>query len=191
MKLKINEFDDCMIIGDIGEKFTEKNFLTIFQSILTNYLYANRYKYDLYELFQKAGKDGKTGISLFEWEVKTRSRFYPDILLELFHSYGKPGWFYYTKADIVVYLYLNESKLIEKGFLLIMHKLKDYFTSEKLDAYHQIKAWSKNKENEWYTINVAIPFKDFPKKSLISLPNLNTLKGSKFNQKNLMNFGGN
>lgn len=188
MKLKINEFNESLNIGNIGEEFTVKNFLTIFKPLLVNYLYSNRYKYELNELIQKAGKDGKTGISLFEWDVKTRTKFYPDILLETYHSYGKLGWFFTSEADIIAYLYLKQDGTIDKGFLLIMKKLKDFFTSERLDKYPKIKAWSRNVNNQWFTLNVAVPFKDFPEKSLIYLPNLAYLKGTKGNQKKINQF---
>jgi len=187
MKLKVNNWDECLQIGEIGETITTNNFLTVFKPILVKYLYSNRYKFELNELIQRAGIDGENALSLFKWEVKTRTQFYPDILLELSHSYGKPGWFYYTEAEIIVYLYLDKNKAIDRGFLLIMEKLRNYFTKEKLEKYSEIKAYSDNSGSMWNTTNVPIPFKDFPKNSLISIPKLRNVKGDG-NQKPLIDF---
>jgi len=186
MRLKVNNWDECLRIGNIGERVTKNNFLTIFRPILVKYLYSNRYKFELNELIQKAGIDGETVLSLFKWEVKTRTKFYPDILLETYHSYGKQGWFFISKADIIAYLFLGKEEVYEKGFLLIMEKLRHYFTKEILEEYPEKKSKTNKMGAIWSTFNRAVPFRAFPPNSLISIPKLKNLK--KIQQKSLNGF---
>lgn len=170
--MKSNDWDECVKLGNKGEVYVKEHFLEIFKPILNQYLFSNRFKYNLNNLIetkkQRDGIDGNVSLNLFEYEVKTRSRDYGDILLETVsvRESGKTGWFFYTKADVIVYL-IYSNKKFKKGFLILMENARVKFSWQELKKYKTIIAVTNN--GEWSTENKAVPYRDFLENSLISL----------------------
>lgn len=171
MKSKIREErNKCNKIGEIGEQFIEKNFRELTIPILDNFLYSKRYIYDLEPKEQIEGKDGEIGLH-FKYEVKTREKYYPDILLEIRHEYNDGhitwGWFDYSKSNIIYYLYKGYNDEIIDGYILILGKIKEFFTE---DIRRQYPEKSTNKGNPDYTtFFITVPFEHFPPNSLLNI----------------------
>ena len=193
MKLKANEWNDCVKVGDKGEKFVKENFLKIFLPIFDKFLLANRVKYNLNNPIsiekQLAGIDGTLFQKYLDYEVKTRQYFayrYGDILLETISiiELSKIGWIIYSEADVVVYLWLNKLGILPcDGYLLLLNNIRKYFEIKtksrkqkfriqdigNLIQYPIKDARSERGEKIWHTRNRATLIEDFPENCIIQI----------------------
>lgn len=176
-ELKINSWKDCLRFGLRGEQYVKENFIKVFRPVIEDYLFSNRFKFDLNNLIetkkQRNGIDGNVSLSLFEWETKTRKKDYGDILIETIsvRETNKLGWFFTSKADILAYLVIFQGKLT-KGFLIFLDKARKKFTKKYLYENYSKSIRIANSEGlkrNWSTENIAIPYKDFPTNSLIPI----------------------
>ncbi len=127
---------------------------------------------------QRSGIDFTISSESAGWEIKTRSRkYYLDgILLETISVVEKniPGWLYTSKADIIAYVWLNESKsnLMQKGYFIMLKELrKTWWYQRLLDRYRVQETDSERKTDEgmiyWVTKFITPPISDFPDGTLI------------------------
>lgn len=122
---------------------------------------------------QRSGIDFTISSESAGWEIKTRSRkYYLDgILLETVSVVEKniPGWLYTSKADIIAYVWLNESKsnLMQKGYFIMLKELRKTWWYNRLPGrYHVYDTPSERKTDEgtiyWDTKFITPPINDFP-----------------------------
>ena len=173
MKLKVNEWYECLQIGEIGEKFTTKHQRKIILPIIDQFLYANRFEYNLNKIGkdkQRQGINGEINLN-FSYEVKTRTKNWGDILLETISVIEKivPGWFFTSKANAIVYYFLNRQREIDEGYIILLNQTRKYFTEAVLERYPKKIAKTERNNYCYHTENRAIPFDAFPKKSLIHI----------------------
>ncbi len=113
-----------------------------------------------------------------------------DILLEIetgidpqTHTGGKLGWFYTTKADLIVYVWKNESgsNLIDGYFIRVTEELRRWFEKNKHKFWEPRPSLSKSKRTglTWLTRNKVVPIKEFPAGFLVRFsPTLTTSEQS-------------
>lgn len=127
---------------------------------------------------QRKGVDGTLRFKEVRWESKVRdysSYKYGDILLETISVVKdkKPGWFYYTIADFVIYTWKNKkgTKLIDGYFIFVQNPiLKSWFKeNEKRFRLVRAKSYDKKTGEYWYTLNRAVPISQFPKGTVLRL----------------------
>ncbi|MFW9973014.1 MAG: hypothetical protein ACFFDF_22705 [Candidatus Odinarchaeota archaeon] len=171
--MKVNEWKNSLEIGKIGERFTIKHSRKIILPIIDQYLYSKHYEFDLdseNREKQRQGIDGKIKLN-FAYDVKTRTQKWNDILLETISVIENNvlGWFFTSKADALVYLFLNNKQNIDDGFVILLKQARKYFTEDILENYPIKIATTKKGTQIYHTENRAIPFEDFPKKSFIHI----------------------
>ncbi len=118
---------------------------------------------------QKDGIDGVIHQKTVTFDVKVRDFYslrFQDILIETVSvvESNKPGWFYYTKSNFIVYTWKNEkgTNLKDGYFIFIQNsRLRDWF-EENRSRYPVKHAMSTRNGYTWRTENVAVPIKDFP-----------------------------
>ena len=98
-------------------------------------------------------------------EEKFRQTFYPDILLEINHIFGKKkkiGWLYKTQSEILAYFQHKNN-----GLMLTLWKLKELARWSKSKEFLELlneetikEKWSSTKEGDvfWKTKNYGVPF---------------------------------
>jgi len=168
----------------MGEKWEEK-LLEKIGNVL-QVLSVKRIDYSINPEVQKQGIDGYVFCKNPKIEIKTRKHSayrYKDILLETKSIIERnvQGWFYTTKADIVAYVWENDSRtnLID-GYLIFMSvKLREWFENNK-HKFKIKKAQSENESDTWETENRAVPIDMFPKGTIYRFnPKLDLGKQSK------------
>jgi len=155
---------------DVDYKWSEK----ISESIEIEELYEKKLNSKIIQRIkitnrkqQKAGYDIE--LILFDGrrltiEEKIRSKFFPDLLLEIKHENGKKkiGWLYKSEAEVLSYI-----QPTDKEYILTLWKLKDLAQWSKTKEFFQLindekikEIWSSSIRNnrEWRTENYAIPF---------------------------------
>ena len=87
---------------------------------------------------QKVGIDAVTTSHGLTYDVKTRYKYYPDILIETMSDVERkiPGWYYTSKADALIYHWLNDDKTRSvKLYVIALQKLRDRdFLNSVLEA---------------------------------------------------------
>ena len=168
--MKINEFRRNIEEGKTAEKALKDKLHNILfsQSVrLIEWDNQNVYAMNL----QRHGVDGISEIKEITWDVKVRDFSYykyKDILLETVsvEETGKPGWFYYSIADFIIYTWKDKFNqyLIDGHFIFIQNPVLKKWFEENKDNYEDKKAKTIDKQtnNEWHTLNKAIPIRDFP-----------------------------
>ena len=135
--------------------------------------------------FEHHAQEQKHGIDMIlmnkkpKIDIKTRQYQYHkfgDILLETISviEKNKEGWLYYTDADLICYVWENESRnnLID-GYWLIIQPLKEWFKGKE-NKYPKKIAESIREDLIWHTENRAVPIKDIPKEYIYRFnPRLN------------------
>ena len=183
-KIRTNKWQTCL---ENGEKWEEKLLEKI--SNVLQVLSVKRIDYFINPELQKQGFDGYVFCKEPKIEIKTRKYSaykYKDILLETKSIIERniPGWFYTTKADIVAYVWENDSRtnLID-GYLIFMStKLREWFENNKQKFKVKI-AKSESLGETWKTENYAIPINMFPKGTIYRFnPNLDLGKQSKIDR---------
>ena len=123
---------------------------------------------------QKDGIDIIIKLKEGTFDVKFRdSKYFPpqDLLIETVSvvEQNKPGWFYTSKADAVVYLWWNESRTNLKpvGYLLFIQDpwFREWFEKHR-HLYPEKETTTKRDGKTWKTKFVIVPIKHFPKGSL-------------------------
>ncbi|MBC7219065.1 MAG: hypothetical protein H5T49_02880 [Hadesarchaea archaeon] len=137
-------------------------------------------RWDEHPELQKRGIDAVLKQEVVDVELKIRSyqfHKYKDILLEVetgidprTRTNGRPGWFYTTKADLVIYVWKNEqeSNLVDGYFICMSESLRDWFKKNER-RFPEKNALSVNKKTGqiWITRNKSVPIKEFPPGSIV------------------------
>lgn len=125
---------------------------------------------------QRAGIDGIGKLREIRWDTKVRDWSYwknHDILIETLSDMkrGKPGWFYYSKADFVIYTWKNEDRnyLVEGYLIFIQNKIFRIWFWENIPHFKRAVAHSKSIRTgrTWDTMNRIVPIKDFPEGTIL------------------------
>jgi len=128
-------------------------------------------------------KRQKNGLDFFiksesaGWEIKTRaSKYYrKGILLETTSvvETNKLGWLYTSKADVIAYVWLNESltNLMPIGYFIMIKELRKTPWYDRLPGrYHVFHTDSERKTSDgmisWRTEFICPPIENFPKDTL-------------------------
>lgn len=159
--------------GYLGEKRLTKKLPKILSEVLP--IFIQEYSFEEHPAIQLRGIDGSLTI---KWDIKIRDSSYAkydDIVLELQCGYKK-GWFYTSKADIIIYgFWIDKEKTevnMDKIFILFLNKCREYFTEDKLKRYSQkISQSNDNKGVKWFTSLIPIKIVDFPKDCLFIFRN--------------------
>lgn len=178
---KINNWDATLAQGNWSEQFIQTYFYELSTPIIERYLSSKRYEFNsnnkLHKIIQFDGIDGKVSLNLC-WEAKVRAIEYSkekDILLEIMSKIENNtlGWFFYSKADFIFYLFADfKKKEFVNGYLLDLGIIQRYFTEEKLKDYPVKIAKTEANGEIWHTENRAVPIRAFPKNSVIKIINI-------------------
>jgi hypothetical protein len=162
-EMKFNSWKDCLQNGTKWEKKLLEKIGRIIQVKSIQNI-----KFQTNPEIQRKGIDGIINLSQPKIESKSRSYDYykfSDILIETISviENNKPGWFYTTQADIVAYVWENQSKtnLIDGYLIFITPELRKWFELNK----HHFKT-KVARSDCWSTENKAVPIKEFPKGTL-------------------------
>lgn len=179
-----NEWFTSLEKGKKGEMFTKENAIELLKPIFEMKVKKLLYDYRNFKNKQNNGIDGNINIDI-EWETKARFKDYGDILLETVSvikeknlhiienrrkiEEGKEGWWFYCKADVIIYLIFKKEKVI-KGFLIIKELTNNKFNKISLKQHPKVIAGTPNKYNpKWLTENRSVQYEDFPEGSLINI----------------------
>lgn len=126
---------------------------------------------------QKAGIDVITTSRGLTCDVKTRHKYYPDILIEIMSDVERkiPGWYHTSKADALIYHWLNKDKTRSvKLYVIALQKLRDQdFLNSVLGAHPEFKlGYSSSNGGAWHTSFYTIPIDLFPPDCIVELPPL-------------------
>ena len=166
---------------DFDEKLNEaapweKRIAEKIQTFMTRYN-VNMISYDNLKDIerQRNGMDIIVKSESAGWEIKTRSPEYylKGILLETTSvvERNKPGWLYTSKADVITYVWLNESftNLMPIGYFIMIKELRKTPWYDSLPGKYPIlqpKGGSKRKTSKgiiyWNTKFIVPPIEDFP-----------------------------
>ena len=167
--MKFHDFNEKLREGNLCEEYVKSHFDVIFYTpILKHITYENDPK------MQRDGIDFVMSKEEVNFDVKCREYgFYKwnDILLETVSvvETGKPGWFWASRSDIIVYMWQNETKTeVIDGYLLLLPQTREWI-KDKMDKYKTKTAHSKRQGGTWATDNIAVPIKDFPSDCLIQI----------------------
>lgn len=174
--MKVNIWQENLIEGAKAEEALKEGLHRI---LFTESVKIIKYGEDIFSTnLQRSGIDGIAQLKEVKWESKVREYEYynknnKDILIETVSNEdtGKPGWFYYSKADFIIYTWKNKFKnfLIDGFFIFIQNPvLRAWFEGEK-DRFEEKEAVSidKNTGNIWRTLNRVVPTKSFPKDTIL------------------------
>lgn len=181
IKIKHNKWKSCL---DDGLKWEEKLLAKIDHILLTTTI--QRIDYTQNPNTQREGIDGVISKKQSSIEIKTRKYFsykYKDILLETKSVIEQNilGWFYTTNADIIAYVWENDSRtnLIDGYLIFISKELRHWFDENKHKFKKQI-AETESENGNWHTENYAVPINAFPKGTTYRFnPRLNFTQQSK------------
>jgi hypothetical protein len=128
---------------------------------------------------QKAGIDVITTPHSITYDVKTRMKYYPDILIETVSNIERniPGWWYTSKADALVYHWLNSQKNRSlKLYIIALQMLRDMDFLNNVLAMHPEIELKKSSSNNgtWHTAFYTVPINLFPQDCIAELPPLVT-----------------
>jgi len=126
---------------------------------------------------QRNGMDFIVKSEAAGWEIKTRSPKYylKGILLETTSvvEKNKPGWLYTSKADVIAYVWLNESftNLMPIGYFIMIKELRNTQWYKNLLGRYKIKDTDSERRTPegiiyWKTEFITPPIKDFPRDTL-------------------------
>ena len=184
--MKANNFNDCLLFGNQGEKAFNNRCITIFKPIVEEIFYEKNPEK------QKAGydtilkRDHEVKI-----EIKTRGYTYwhfKDILIETISiiEYNKPGWVYYSEADFIVYLwYDSKNDEILDAYIINFKPFQKWVNAGGLLNFKKMQSQSNG--GQWHTEGVMIPISEFPQDFLIKV-NRGKLGSFKNIQKALMDY---
>jgi hypothetical protein len=172
---KVNIFQNNLANGD---RWQEKLQPKLKQILLVKGL--ETVKWGEHPELQRRGIDAILKQKTARVELKVRDyRFYKrkDILLETetginpqTHAGGRPGWFYTTEADLVIYVWKNErgTNLIDGYFICMTEDLREWFRKNE-HGFQELMALSLDRETgqTWITKNRAVPIGEFPVGSLV------------------------
>ena len=183
--MKTNIFQDNLEDGEVGENALKRGLNKILFTESVKLI-----KWDKKDIFsmnlQRGGVDGISKTREIKWDSKIR-RYgcyrYGDILLEeeSVMETKKPGWFYYSISDFIIYVWRDKfgNGLIDGYFIFLQNpSLKEWFERNKEKYQKKIaKSIDKKTGKLWHTLNRAIPITDFPKGTLLNFkPNLSLNK---------------
>ena len=126
---------------------------------------------------QKVGIDAVTTSHGLTYDVKTRYKYYPDILIETMSDVERkiPGWYYTSKADALIYHWLNDDKTRSvKLYVIALQKLRDRdFLNSVLEAFPDIElGYTSSNGGAWRTSFYTVPIDLFPNDCIVELPPL-------------------
>lgn len=162
-------FDERRRFGGIGEKMVIDNFVTILKPFVTEWIYG---KYKEHTQKQRNGIDFSVNLDPANFEIKTRDyKYYKynDILLETDSVIEKRvfGWIYTTKADVILYVWLDETKTkFIDGYIIIVDKLKKCLNDLIVEYWERTHGYSTT-EGRYTTGWFTVPINGFPEGILI------------------------
>ena len=111
---------------------------------------------------------------IITFEVKIRRKLYDDILIETVSNTtkGSRGWIYVSKADVLVYVFLIDGKIV-RGFIIDMQILRKWWEDKGCHMDYPIKDapnYDKKGNLIYTTRNRAVPEKDMPLSMVIYHP---------------------
>ena len=161
---ELNSFYEMVKVGEDCEAKVAKDFRPIFAPILTRIYYKDN------PALQRNGIDGTIHNQEVSYDIKCR-KFKEmkyvgiDILIETISvvEYNKPGWIYYTKSPVVVYLWLNISRTrFLDGYILYLDDVRKFFVGNEHKYYKPKPATSERHGDIWHTENRVVKINDFP-----------------------------
>jgi len=188
--MKTNIFRDCLKEGAVGEDAVKESLSSI---LFTESARAIKYGKNIFSTnLQRKGVDGLIEIKEVKYETKMRGyqyHRYKDLLIEEISvvENKKPGWFYYSIADFVVYVWKNSAgtAILDGYFIFIQNPVLRNWYEENKEKYQTKTAESRDNGITWHTLNRAIPIKDFPENTILNFkPNISLDKW----QSKLLNF---
>jgi len=183
--VKTNIFQDNLEDGEVGENALKRGLNKILFTESVKLI-----KWDKKDIFsmnlQRGGVDGISKTREIKWDSKIR-RYgcyrYGDILLEeeSVMETKKPGWFYYSISDFIIYVWRDKfgNGLIDGYFIFLQNQLlKTWFEKNKEKYPKKIAESIDNKTGKvWHTLNRAVPIKEFPEGTLLNFkPNISLIK---------------
>jgi len=164
-----HSFDERLKFGAMGEKMVIDNFITILKPFVTEWIYG---KCKEHTQRQRKGVDFSVDFNPANFEVKTRDyRYYKysDILLETDSMVEKRkfGWVYTTTADVILYVWLDETKTkFIDGYIIIVDKLKKCLNDLIVEYWERTHGYSTT-EGRYTTGWFTVPINGFPEGILI------------------------
>ena len=128
---------------------------------------------------QHQGIDSHGEFEKTDYDTKARdykAHKYGDILIEILSviEYGKPGWYFTSKADFIAYVWWNPLKTdLYDGYLLNIQerRFREFFI-ENVEKFPLKKATSVAEGGKiWHTLNIAIPIQAFPEGTIFHFIN--------------------
>lgn len=122
---------------------------------------------------QRDGVDVVVKLKKSTFDVKFRDNKYylKGILIETVSvvEEGKPGWFYTSQADEIIYLWLNKERtgLMPLGFRVFHRdrRFREWFEEHK-NHYREQYTSSEKDGKVWHSRFVVVPIEDFPSGTL-------------------------
>jgi len=154
------DFDAELAVGDIGESF------------VADLLDATLHPYETHPHLQRAGIDLSDDNNRID--VKTQAWKYiftGNMPIELFSVYeeAQPGWFFKSEADLIVWLYLDETgdSIYSKGYIMPMHDEIVQWVKEHRELWRKVEVNNDGRYGSYTAVNYLIPVPAFPAEFLI------------------------
>jgi len=107
------------------------------------------------------------------FEAKIRYKIYPDILIETISNVTRrtPGWIYVSKADILVYVF-HENDRVVRGYLISLPDLQKWWRKTGTHNDYDIRYGETHSSEKllYKTKNRVIPERDIPSQYIIYHP---------------------
>lgn len=170
---KIHDFEESLMFGLKGENLFKNTHGDIFINKLNHILFdTNRNK-------QLSGIDFEFESRKIKFDLKTRRYFaykYNDILIETISviEKNKPGWFYTSQSDIIVYIWFNEKEdSIIDGYIVDLLQTRKWLKDNE-NKFEVKIAHTNSQYGNYSTKNICIPIKNFPANCLDKIKGLNS-----------------
>jgi len=164
-------FEDELVQGDLGEEAIDR------------IVSAARLPYETFPEEQRSGIDFASGD--VRLDVKTQSHKYiytGNIPIEVFSviEEQKPGWFFTSQSDIVVWLYVNKAGdgVWHRGYLMFMgEELRDFIVDNR-EKWRRIEVENDGPYGQYTAVNYLVPAPAFPAHLLVPFNPLDDAVGT-------------
>lgn len=177
--------------GEEALKETLNSILFACQIERMQYNNENLFTANLQRKAQREGINGTVEFRKAKWDVKLR-KYFPyreDIAIETISviEENKEGWFYYSKADWIIYAWADKHGVrIIDGYFIFLQKPelrkwfeenKDYYKNKYIKEREEkhggnlgllyVTTVKKETNEKWHTENIPIPINEFPENTII------------------------
>ncbi|MEM0124303.1 MAG: hypothetical protein QXF41_02045 [Candidatus Micrarchaeaceae archaeon] len=170
--MKYNDFKESLEFGNKWEEVVLKQLKNVLPS-------TELVRFEDNPDLQRKGVDLLDRKRMFPFEIKTRTKYFDDILFETVSDIERKtlGWYYYTMSPALVYNWVDaEKNQSVKLYIMNIFKIRNRKIVEKAIEKLGLKpliSVSYGANRTWYTENYAVPITFIPTDSIIQFQPLN------------------